>query len=136
VELSLACIMRRRAPFVAEGAEHVIIYHLLTEGRASAHVEGGEPLTLDAGDVVIFPDGDPHIIENGRPMKSVDLSQELARILSQGLTFRAFGKRSRTAGAEAPRPGASSHRNAAQSAVTRSALSVPFASNTRWLSRS
>ncbi len=57
------------APFVAAGAEHVIIYHLLTEGRASAHVEGGERLTLDAGDVVIFPHGDPHIIENGRPIK-------------------------------------------------------------------
>src|SRR5947209_1307419 len=30
------------APFVARGAEHVIIYHLLTEGRASARVEDGE----------------------------------------------------------------------------------------------
>ena len=29
------------APFVAAGAEHVIIYHLLTEGRASARVEDG-----------------------------------------------------------------------------------------------
>jgi hypothetical protein len=53
------------APFVAGGAEHVIIYHLLTEGRASARVEDGERLALDAGDVVIFPHGDPHIIENG-----------------------------------------------------------------------
>ena len=73
------------APFVAAGAEHVIIYHLLTEGHASAHVEGGDRLSLDAGDVVIFPHGDPHTIENGRPMKSVDLSQELARIFSHGL---------------------------------------------------
>src|SRR6516225_4792918 len=37
------------APFVAGGAEHVIIYHLLTEGRASARVEDGERLALDAG---------------------------------------------------------------------------------------
>lgn len=43
------------APFVAEGAEHVIIYHLLTEGRAYARVDDGERLVLDAGDVVIFP---------------------------------------------------------------------------------
>jgi len=73
------------APFVAAGAEHVIIYHLLTEGRASAYVEDGERLSLEAGDVVIFPHGDPHTIENGRAIKSVDLSQELARIFSQGL---------------------------------------------------
>jgi hypothetical protein len=79
------------APFVAAGADHVIIYHLLTEGRASAHVEGGERLTLDAGDVVIFPHGDPHIIENGRPISSVDLSQELARIFSQGLRLARSG---------------------------------------------
>jgi Cupin len=45
-------------PLVAAGAEHVIIDHLLTEGRASARVEDGEHLTLDAGDVVIFPHGD------------------------------------------------------------------------------
>jgi len=79
------------APFVAAGAEHVIIYHLVTEGRASAHVEGGERLSLDAGDVVIFPHGDPHIIENGRPIKAVDLSEELVRIFSQGLRLARSG---------------------------------------------
>src|SRR5215831_16630971 len=73
------------APLVAAGAEHVIIYHLLTEGRASARVEDGERLALDAGDVVIFPHGDPHIIENGKPIKTVDLSEELGRVFSQGL---------------------------------------------------
>jgi Cupin len=34
-------------------------------------------------DAVIFPHGDPHIIENGRPIKTVDLFQELARIFFQ-----------------------------------------------------
>ena len=67
------------APLVAAGAKHVIIYHLLTEGHASARVEDGERLGLDAGDVVIFPHGDPHIIENGRPIKTVDLSQHSQR---------------------------------------------------------
>jgi|SRR5215831_5059306 len=79
------------APFVAAGAEHVIIYHLLTEGRAFARVEDGQRVALDAGDVVIFPHGDPHIIENGRPIKTVDLTQELARILSQGLRLARSG---------------------------------------------
>jgi AraC-like DNA-binding protein len=79
------------APFVAAGAEHVIIYHLLTEGRASARVEDGERLDLEAGDVVIFPHGDPHIIENGKPIKTVDLLEELARIFSQGLRLARAG---------------------------------------------
>ena len=79
------------APFVAAGAEHVIIYHLLTEGRASARVEDGERIALDPGDVVIFPHGDAHIIENGRPIKSADMSQDLARIFSQGLRLARSG---------------------------------------------
>jgi AraC-like DNA-binding protein len=79
------------APFVAEGAKHVIIYHLLTEGHASARVEDGEHVALDAGDVVIFPHGDAHIIENGRPIKTVDLMQELTKIFSQGLRLARAG---------------------------------------------
>ena len=83
------------APFVAAGAEHVIIYHLLTEGRASARVEDGERLGLDAGDVVIFPHGDPHIIENGRPIKTVDLFEELAPDFLPGVEAGALGWRRR-----------------------------------------
>jgi len=79
------------APLVAAGAEHVIIYHLLTEGRASAYVDDGERLSLEAGDVVIFPHGDAHIIENGRPSKTVDLLEDLARIFSQGLRLARAG---------------------------------------------
>jgi Cupin len=73
------------APYVAPGAGHVIIYHLLTEGRASARLVDGERIILDAGDIVIFPHGDAHFIENGPPTKSVDMVKELARIFSQGL---------------------------------------------------
>jgi len=82
---------RKVAPFVAPGAEHLIIYHLLTEGHASARVEDGERVDLVAGDVVIFPHGDPHIIENGRLIKAVDLLQDLTRIFSQGLKLARAG---------------------------------------------
>ena len=54
-------------------------------------MDAGERLSLDSGDVVIFPHGDPHIIENGRPIKSVDLSQELTRIFSQRLRLGRSG---------------------------------------------
>jgi AraC-like DNA-binding protein len=82
---------RNIAPFVAAGAEHVIVYHFLTEGRASARLEEGERIDLGAGDVVIFPHGDPHIIENGVPNKTVDLLQEVARIFSEGLRLSRSG---------------------------------------------
>src|SRR5512146_510858 len=41
---------RAVAPYLAPGAQHVIIYHLLTEGHASARLLDGERITLDAGD--------------------------------------------------------------------------------------
>ena len=73
------------APYVAPDARHVIVYHLLTEGRASARLVDGERIILEAGDIVIFPHGDAHFLENGAPANSVDMEKELARIFSQGL---------------------------------------------------
>jgi AraC-like DNA-binding protein len=82
---------RTVAPYIAPGAGHVIIYHLVTEGRASARLEDGDRMTLDAGDIVIFPHGDAHFLENGPPTKSVDMENELARICSQGLKLSRAG---------------------------------------------
>jgi hypothetical protein len=41
----------------------VIIYHLLTHGQAYANVEDGQRVSLSAGDIVVFPHGDPHLME-------------------------------------------------------------------------
>jgi AraC-like DNA-binding protein len=68
-----------------------MIYHLLTEGHASARLLDGESVALDAGDLVIFPHGDPHIIENGLPAKTVDMAKELGRLVTQGLKLSRFG---------------------------------------------
>ncbi len=73
------------APYFAPDTGHLIIYHLLTEGRASARLMDGDRIALEAGDLVIFPHGDAHVIENGNTARTVDLTQELARIFSQGL---------------------------------------------------
>ena len=85
---------RTIAPYLAPNAEHVIIYHLLTEGRASARLEDGERderVALGAGEIVVFPHGDPHIIENGSPTRTVDMSQELAGIFCEGLKLSRVG---------------------------------------------
>jgi AraC-like DNA-binding protein len=79
------------ARYVAPGGGHVIIYHLLTQGSASARLEDGERLTLTAGDIVIFPHGDAHIIENGSPTKPVDYTQDVTKILSHGLKLWRVG---------------------------------------------
>lgn len=83
---------RTMAPYLSSDSKHVIVYHLLTEGRGYAHVEGdGRPLPLDAGDIVIFPHGDPHVMGNGSPVKPIDSVQELQRILAEGLKLSRQG---------------------------------------------
>lgn len=79
------------ASYLAPGAGHVIIYHLLTEGRGYARLEDGERVPLEAGDIVIFPHGDAHIMDNGARVKTVDLGKELERIVSQGLKVARMG---------------------------------------------
>jgi AraC-like DNA-binding protein len=53
---------------VAPGASHVVFYHLLVDG--SAHVEmPGYSLDLQAGDIVVFPNSDPHFISSGKGLR-------------------------------------------------------------------
>ena len=79
------------APYIAPAAKHVIIYHLLTQGHAFARLLDGDRITLDAGDIVIFPHGDAHFIENGMPSRSLDMKSELERIFAQGLKLSRSG---------------------------------------------
>jgi len=73
------------APYISPEPRHVIIYHLLTHGRAYANVEGGERVALSAGDIVVFPHGDPHLVGNGRDVEPRDHGKMLQEILAQGL---------------------------------------------------
>lgn len=80
------------APYLSAHLKHVIIFHLLTEGRGYAQVEGdGSPLSLSAGDLIIVPHGDPHAMRNGPLTKSVNHSEEVQQILSQGLKVSRMG---------------------------------------------
>jgi AraC-like DNA-binding protein len=79
------------APLIGTRGGHVIIYHLVTEGRAVAKLEDGERVRLEAGDLVVFPHGDRHILGNGTLADPVDMSGELARVFAQGLKLTRFG---------------------------------------------
>ena len=73
-------------------SQHVIIFHLLTEGRGYANLEGDDRrIPLNAGDILIVPSGEPHILGNGPPIKPVDRSQVLEQVLSQGLKVSRMG---------------------------------------------
>ena len=78
------------AHYFSPDADHLIIYHFLTEGRAYAKLPDGRREELTAGDVVIFPHGDAHFLGNGSA-KPVDSIKTFAKNLAQGLKVARFG---------------------------------------------
>ena len=80
------------AAFLRKGPKHVIIYHLLTKGRARCEVENStHRVELGPGDIVVFPHGDAHIISNGSPTCIVDNGQHLKEVFSQGMVLARSG---------------------------------------------
>ncbi|HSF66809.1 MAG TPA: AraC family transcriptional regulator [Nitrospiraceae bacterium] len=78
--------------YLSPNSQHVIIFHLLTEGHGYAHVEGDDrPVHLNAGDILIVPHGDAHILGNGPSVTPVDRAQVLEQVLSQGLKVSRMG---------------------------------------------
>ncbi|MCO5762285.1 MAG: AraC family transcriptional regulator [Chromatiaceae bacterium] len=52
------------ADAVLPGCEHVMEYHMIAKGSGWAAVEGQAPIRLSAGDVVMFPQGDQHVMSS------------------------------------------------------------------------
>lgn len=57
------------SPRILPGSEHLISYHILTEGRAFGGLLGEEQVELLPGDVIVFPHGDPHLMSSGRGVR-------------------------------------------------------------------
>ena len=89
------CVSQSRSseivPYLSPGAGHLIMYHLLTEGRAYARLPDGRREELTAGDIIVFPHGDAHLLGNGSPVNPVDSVSTFGKNLSEGLKVARFG---------------------------------------------
>jgi len=53
------------APALQAGADPLAICHLVAEGRCWARLPDGEAISLQAGDVLVLPHGDAHLVGSG-----------------------------------------------------------------------
>ncbi len=54
---------------IIPGAEHVIDYHIVTAGSCWGGIVGEPALRLEAGDVIVFPQGDSHVMSSAPGMR-------------------------------------------------------------------
>jgi len=52
------------APLLMPGVDHVMEYHAVAQGSCWAGIPGGPAAQLSAGDVVLFPHGDAHVVSS------------------------------------------------------------------------
>ncbi len=66
---------------VAPGAEHLVLYHLVLDGRAVVELPNQEAIALESGDVVVLPHGDAHHMSSGagakRPFPNYGISAKI-----------------------------------------------------------
>ena len=60
----------RVAPYIMPGVEHVIEYHVITEGSCYGGLLDEAPCVLSAGDILVFPQGDAHVLSSAPGMRT------------------------------------------------------------------
>jgi AraC-like DNA-binding protein len=58
-------------PYILPGVEHVIEYHVVTSGACWAGLIDEPAIRLSAGDVIVFPQGDAHVMSSAPGMRGV-----------------------------------------------------------------
>lgn len=71
------------APFIMPGVEHVIEYHVVTHGTCWAGIVDEPAIQLHAGDIIVFPQGDAHVISSAPGMRG-EPSVDAFKTLNQG----------------------------------------------------
>jgi AraC-like DNA-binding protein len=64
-----AVAAKELSPRIMPAAEHLISYHILTEGRCYGGLVGEEQVELVPGDVIVFPHGDAYVMSSGRGVR-------------------------------------------------------------------
>src|SRR6266480_6754064 len=71
-------------PRILPGADHLISYHVVTAGRCFARIVGGQPIVVEAGEVVVFTHSAPHIMSSSPGLRADPPAADLLDIAFAG----------------------------------------------------
>jgi AraC-like DNA-binding protein len=71
-------------PKILPGADHLIAYHVVTAGRCFATAAGGQPMPLEAGEVVVFTQGQPHTMSSQPGMRADPPMPDVLEVATAG----------------------------------------------------
>ncbi|HET9950484.1 MAG TPA: AraC family transcriptional regulator [Candidatus Eisenbacteria bacterium] len=64
-------------PGIMPGVEHMIEFHGIVKGSCWAAMVGESPVRLEAGDVILFPQGDAHVMSSAPGMRAPSVDKDL-----------------------------------------------------------
>jgi AraC-like DNA-binding protein len=67
------------ASSVMPGADHVMEYHVVSQGECWAAIVGEPPVRMSPGDVVMFPQGDAHVLSSAPGMRAAPIDLDWVR---------------------------------------------------------
>ena len=68
---------REIAAAILPGAEHMIEYHVVTRGRCFGALAGEAAVTLEEGDVIMFPQGDAHVMSSAPGLRVAKVDRDI-----------------------------------------------------------
>jgi AraC-like DNA-binding protein len=69
-----------------DGAEHLVLYHYVVEGKLTVGHRNGPPVVIEAGEVVIFPHNHAHLLGSHIDIPPVH-AREIVRVSPEGGLF-------------------------------------------------
>ncbi len=71
-------------PRILPGADQLIAYHVVTAGRCFASLDGGDAVPIEAGEVVMFTNADPHVMSSSAGMQAEAPTADMIDIAEAG----------------------------------------------------
>ena len=71
-------------PLILPGADHLIAYHVVTEGRCVATAPDMQPVLLEAGEVIVFTRGQWHVMSSHAALRDDPAAADVRHLAATG----------------------------------------------------